>query len=330
MRKWIGEHDYRVTESGPFAITFRVHAIYRSHAASVRMGPPQLNETVRVVPRIGVGSMSKYTTSVIMSAAVSVATFATAHAQQSVLAIPDNDSVYIDAKSFQVVPGKGKGDAGVQIKDLAARELGPGAIIIRSGNKLYIAEGQTLRGIVTAYAYDPRQYNPALTGGQYNPALTGGGSIGYNQQFAYDPRQPQNNPALPGGQYNPAVTGGGSIGYNQQFAYDPRQYNPALTGGPYNPALTGGGSVGYNQQFINDPRQPQYDPRLTGGGSAGYNAMLMQFLNDPRQPQYDPRLTGGGSAGYNAQLMQFAYDPDYVQYKLKKAFEDNWISPSTK
>jgi hypothetical protein len=58
--------------------------------------------------------------------------------------------------------------------------------------------------------------------------------------------------------------------------------------------------------------------------------MLMQFLNDPRQPQYDPRLTGGGSAGYNATLMQFAYDPDYVQYKLKKAFEDNWISAVTK
>jgi hypothetical protein len=245
--------------------------------------------------------MSKYTTSVIISAAVSVSTFATAHAQQTAVAIPDNDSVYIDAKSFQVVPGKGKGDAGAQIKDLGARELGPGAIIIRSGNKLYIAEGQTLRGVVTAYAYDPRQYNPALTGG---------GSVGYNQQFAYDPRQ-----------YNPALTGGGSVGYNQQFAYDPRQYNPALTGG---------GSIGYNQQFINDPRQPQYDPRLTGGGSAGYNAMLMQFLNDPRQPQYDPRLTGGGSPGYNATLMQFAYDPDYVQYKLKKAFEDNWISAVTK
>jgi len=240
--------------------------------------------------------MSKHTTSVIMSAAVSVATFATAHAQQTALTIPDNDSVYIDAKSFQLIPGKGKGDAGPQIKDLAARELGPGAIIIRSGNKLYIAEGQTLRGVVTAYAYDPRQYNPALTGGPYNPALTGGGSVGYNQQFAYDPRQ----------------------------------YNPALTGGPYNPALTGGGSIGYNQQFINDPRQPQYDPRLTGGGSAGYNAMLMQFLNDPRQPQYNPSLTGGGSAGYNAMLMQFAYDPDYVQYKLKKAFEDNWISAATK
>src|SRR5258708_38414495 len=145
--------------------------------------------------------MSKYATSVIMSAAVSVSTFATAHAQQTIL-IPDNDSVYVDAKSFQVVPGKGKGDAGAQIKDLAARELGPGAIIIRSGNKLYIAEGQTLRGVVTGYAYDPRQYNP--------------------------------------------------------------------------------------------------------------------------------NLTGGGSPGYNYMLMQFAYDPDYVQYKLKKAFEENWIPASTK
>jgi hypothetical protein len=240
--------------------------------------------------------MSKYTTSVIMSAVVSVATFATAHAQQTALTIPDNDSVYVDAKSFQMVPGKGKGDAGAQIKDLGARELGPGAIIIRSGNKLYIAEGQTLRGVVTAYAYDPRQYNPSLTGG---------GSPGYNQQFAYDPRQ-----------YNPSITGGGSIGYNQQFAYDPRQYNPNLTGG---------GSPGYNQQFAYDPRQ--YNPNLTGAGSSGYNQMLMQFAYDPRQ--YNPNLTGGGSPGYNHMLMQFVSDPDYVQYKLKKAFEDNWIPAVT-
>ena len=198
--------------------------------------------------------MRKCVTSVIVPAAVSllssVATFAPAHAQQTAIAIPDNDSVYVDAKSFQVVPGKGKGDAGVQIKDLAARELGPGAIIIRSGNKLYIAEGQTLRGVVTAYAYDPRQYNPALAGG-------------------------------------------GNVGYNAQFPNDARQYNPAITGG---------GSIGYNAQFANDPRSPQYNPNLTGGGSAGYNAMLMQF----------------------------AYDPDYVQYKLKKAFEENWIPAAAK
>jgi len=249
--------------------------------------------------------MRKCVTSVIVPAAVSllssVATFAPAHAQQTAIAIPDNDSVYVDAKSFQVVPGKGKSDAGAQIRDLGARELGPGAIIIRSGNKLYIAEGQTLRGVVTAYAYDPRQYNPALAGG---------GNVGYNAQFPNDARQ-----------YNPAITGGGSVGYNAQFANDPRQYNPAITGG---------GSIGYNAQFANDPRSPQYNPNLTGGGSAGYNAILMQFANDPRSPQYNPNLTGGGSAGYNAMLMQFAYDPDYVQYKLKKAFEENWIPAAAK
>ena len=226
--------------------------------------------------------MRKCVTSAIVPAAVSllssVSMFATAHAQQTAIAIPDNDSVYVDAKSFQVVPGKGKSDAGAQIRDLGARELGPGAIIIRSGNKLYIAEGQTLRGVVTAYAYDPRQYNPALAGG-------------------------------------------GSVGYNAQFPNDARQYNPAITGG---------GSIGYNAQFANDPRSPQYNPNLTGGGSAGYNAMLMQFANDPRSPQYNPNLTGGGSAGYNAMLMQFAYDPDYVQYKLKKAFEENWIPAAAK
>src|SRR5205823_5188433 len=222
------------------------------------MRPLRLNETVLTVPRIGVGPMRKRTTCFTMPAVTllsSVSMFATAHAQQTAVGIPDNDSVYVDAKSFQVVPGKGKGDAAAQIRELGARELGPAAIIIRSGNKLYIAEGQTLRGVVTAYAYDPRQYNPALTGG---------------------------------------------------------------------------GSIGYTAQFANDPRSPQYNPSLTGGGSAGYNAMLVQFANDPRPPQYNPTLTGGGSAGYNAMLMQFAYDPDYVQYRLKKAFEENWIPASAK
>src|SRR5262249_31862982 len=205
------------------------------------MRPLQLNETVLVVPRIGVGPMSKCTTSVVMSALVSAVTFATAHAQQTVLAIPDNDSVYIDAKSFQVIPGKGKGDAGAQIKDLAARELGPGAIIIRSGNKLYIAEGQTLRGVVTAYAYDPRQYNPALTGGPYNPALTGGGSIGYNQLFAYDPRQ-----------YNPAPTGGRGNRPHQQFAHHPPHNNPAPNPRPHQSGPHRGGHA--------QPQQHQPQP----------------------------------------------------------------------
>lgn len=52
--------------------------------------------------------------------------------------LPDNDSIFIDGKNFTVTPGRAKGDASMQIKALGARDLGPGAIVFRSGEKLYI------------------------------------------------------------------------------------------------------------------------------------------------------------------------------------------------
>ena len=65
-------------------------------------------------------------------------------AQAQSLNIADNDSVYVDAKAFQITLGKAKGEAAAQIKALGARALGPGAIIIRSGDKFYIADGVPL------------------------------------------------------------------------------------------------------------------------------------------------------------------------------------------
>ena len=52
--------------------------------------------------------------------------------------IANNDSIFIDGKTFAVIPGRAKGDASAQIKALGARDLGPGAIVFRSGAKLYI------------------------------------------------------------------------------------------------------------------------------------------------------------------------------------------------
>lgn len=52
--------------------------------------------------------------------------------------IADNDSIFIDGKNFTVTPGRAKGEASMQIKALGARDLGPGAIVFRSGEKLYI------------------------------------------------------------------------------------------------------------------------------------------------------------------------------------------------
>ena len=237
---------------------------------------------------------------------------------QGGLNIANNDSVYVDGKSFQVIPGKAKGNAAAQIKNLAARDLGPAAIIIRSGDRLYIADAQGQMAHPPAqvaaspsYAYDPRGYSPRMLGG---------GSSGYNTNvatdYAYDPK----------GYYRPALVGGGSSGYNDtvatDYAYDPRGYNPALIGG---------GSTGYNHQvatdYAYDPRS--YNPSLAGGGSAGYNThVVTDYAYDPRagypirDPNpwahdyaYDPRAAAQPS---------LIYDPDYVEYRLKKAFADNW------
>ena len=66
---------------------------------------------------------------------------------QSALTIGDNDSVLIDGNSFMVVPGKGKGGASTLITKLGAQALGPGAVVFRSGDKLYIAGTGPIEGV---------------------------------------------------------------------------------------------------------------------------------------------------------------------------------------
>jgi hypothetical protein len=64
-----------------------------------------------------------------------------AQAQNRLTNISNNDSIYIDGKTFEVLGGRAKGDVAAQIKNLGARELGGGAIIFRSGDSLYIVGG---------------------------------------------------------------------------------------------------------------------------------------------------------------------------------------------
>jgi hypothetical protein len=64
----------------------------------------------------------------------------TAAAQaQSSAPIADKDAVFIDGTTFQIVPGTPNGDFAKRVEGMGAREIGPGAIIFRSGDKLYIA-----------------------------------------------------------------------------------------------------------------------------------------------------------------------------------------------
>jgi hypothetical protein len=74
----------------------------------------------------------------VVALAPSIPTPAGAQSRNA-LSIADNDSIYVDGRSFKVTPGNAKGDASALIKQLGARDLGPAAIIFRKGNKLYVA-----------------------------------------------------------------------------------------------------------------------------------------------------------------------------------------------
>ena len=63
-----------------------------------------------------------------------------AHAQSMPNTIADRESVFIDGQTFSIVPGAPKPDAAATIRDLGGRELGPGAIIYRNGDRLYILD----------------------------------------------------------------------------------------------------------------------------------------------------------------------------------------------
>ena len=61
---------------------------------------------------------------------------------QDVVTLGDNDGIFVDRKSFKVVRGNGaKGDPAAALAHLGAKEVAAGAIIYRSGDKLYIMDG---------------------------------------------------------------------------------------------------------------------------------------------------------------------------------------------
>jgi hypothetical protein len=61
-----------------------------------------------------------------------------AHSQSVPDTIADQSSIFIDGQTFKIIPGKPKPEAAARLKALGGRELGPGAIIYRMGDGLFI------------------------------------------------------------------------------------------------------------------------------------------------------------------------------------------------
>jgi hypothetical protein len=54
--------------------------------------------------------------------------------------LANNEGIFVDKNSFKVVRAMAKGDPAAQIAKLGARPANEGAIIFRSGDKLYIVD----------------------------------------------------------------------------------------------------------------------------------------------------------------------------------------------
>ena len=93
-------------------------------------------------------SLSKGTLLVMGLAAIGVVSGAAALAiaqapsQDVISKLENNQGIFVDKKSFDVVKGaSAKGDRLATLTKIGAREVSAGAIIFRSGDKLYIVDG---------------------------------------------------------------------------------------------------------------------------------------------------------------------------------------------
>ena len=55
--------------------------------------------------------------------------------------LANNEGIFVDGKTFKIARGKAKGDPAAQIAKMGAKEVGPGAIVFRYNDKLYLVEG---------------------------------------------------------------------------------------------------------------------------------------------------------------------------------------------
>jgi hypothetical protein len=61
--------------------------------------------------------------------------------------LADNEGIFVDVKTFKVHRGTAKTDPSAQIMKLGARPVSEGAIIFRSGDKLYIVDATPAGGV---------------------------------------------------------------------------------------------------------------------------------------------------------------------------------------
>jgi hypothetical protein len=294
--------------------------------------------------------MPKLTPLVLAACAITASGITTAGAQSKdrlAIGITDHEGFFIDGKSFSIVPGRTQKELSDLIDKLDAHSLGPGAIIFRMGDKLYIAEapvaveryggsrndyggdryGRDSGGTVADAERDFREWQNSLRRGSdryggsrndYGSDRYGRDSGGTEADAERDFREWQNSLRRGSDRYGGSRNDYGSDRYGRDSGgteadaeRDFREWQNSLRRG----SDRYGGSR-------NDYGSDRYG-RDSGGTVADAERDFREWQNSLRRGS---DRYGGSRNDYGSDRVYIS-DPDYVQFKLRQAFEENWGAP---
>ncbi len=268
----------------------------------------------------------------------SVSMSALAQAQDAPRTIASNGSIMIDGRTFTVTQGAPKGDISPLIRSLGARELGPGAIIFRSDDKLYMVDAAPLVQRSTM-AYDPaierqRPYGlrdecvrPYAMLDQERQRAYGLRDTDIERQRPYGLRDLDVERQRPYGLHDP------DIDRRQAYALRDLDVERQRPYGLRDPDIERKGPQGLRDADA-DRQRPQGlrdldvdRQRPQGLRDADADRQRPQGLRDADIERQRPQ---GLRDGEVERQRAYINDPDYAYYRLKKTFDENWNTSDRK
>jgi len=237
------------------------------------------------------------------------------------LNIADHDGIYVDGRSFKVIPGTASGDASALMRKPGVRELGPAAIVFRKGDKLYLAtvppSQQSFgsdRDESPSTAQSEREWREWQQGLRQNRSRRD-----YGSDRDESPSTAQSEREWREWQQSLRQNNNNRRNYGSD-----RDESPSTA------------------QSEREWRESQLSLRQNNnrrdyGSDRDENPSTAQSEREWREWQQSLRQNNNrrdyGSDRYAGELDQqrlYVNDPDYAEYRLRKLFDENWTAGDTK
>jgi hypothetical protein len=227
---------------------------------------------------------------IVVAAAVAFSSAATTAVAQTgdPLGIADRDSVYIDAKSFKIVPGKAKGDTSALIEKLDARKLGPGTIVFRLGNQLFIADATPIISERTDRNGSDSYGSDRYGSDRYGSDRYGSDRYGSDRDTSVSAAQAE---------------------HDWQESQRSLRQNPRYGSDRYGSDRYGSDRYGSDRDTSVSAAQAERD-----------------WQESQRSLRQNPRYGSDRYGMESAQQHIDDSEPDYAQYKVKKTFQTYWTT----